>query len=407
MSFCLFLAGKAHDAGVAPRLSSLVSTAVIATAIAAVWIGTGAIWTAGACVAVAGIAAAAWKESALGREATLALVCAAGAAAAALAMPDGETPLWMFIPVLVVLVHLYALQVGAGSVRAHAFVMLLLAGFLAGTVEAGFRALYADAAPAVEPPSAPPASPADQRGRYLAGLIPPGAFRGYPPGWSVPIGRVRGTTPPYEKPAGVFRVLAMGSSSTEGFELAGNEETWPGALGIVLDASAGPGRYEVINAGVGGMTTFQMILNFRKEMVRYDPDLLILYVAGNDQLYTLGPFTARQIFELSGHKDVRETLRPPSASVAAMSPANAAAVRLQRVLSRFYVYRLLRRPIVDARRMQEESGAFNLSVTGFRAVPPEDFTANLEAFAETCADRGIRLWLVGEGSRMNLSPYKS
>ncbi len=82
---------------------------------------------------------------------------------------------------------------------------------------------------------------------------------------------LRGGPMSMEKPAGVKRVLCLGSSSTWGPGLE-PEQTYPQRLGRIL----GP-RYEVGNAGWSGYNSFQLAIYLEQVLLRLQPDLVIFY----------------------------------------------------------------------------------------------------------------------------------
>ena len=84
---------------------------------------------------------------------------------------------------------------------------------------------------------------------------------------------------PYEKPAGTYRILALGDSWTFGFRM--NEpDAYPRQMERLLAASAaarGDTRHiEVINAGVVGYSTDQEAAYLRSEGWKYSPDLVLV-----------------------------------------------------------------------------------------------------------------------------------
>ena len=92
---------------------------------------------------------------------------------------------------------------------------------------------------------------------------------------------LRGPERPYEKPVGVTRVLVLGDSLVEAAQV-------PEQDGLVarIEATlnqAEPGRYEVLNGGVGGWGTGQQYVFLTHEGHRYRPDLVIVALfLGND-----------------------------------------------------------------------------------------------------------------------------
>jgi lysophospholipase L1-like esterase len=97
---------------------------------------------------------------------------------------------------------------------------------------------------------------------------------------------LRNPETPYEKPEGVYRVLALGDSWTFGFRM--NEaDAYPRQLERELNERAAERgdirRFEVINAGVIGYSTDQEAAWLRVEGWKYQPDLVLVnYYPVND-----------------------------------------------------------------------------------------------------------------------------
>lgn len=86
---------------------------------------------------------------------------------------------------------------------------------------------------------------------------------------------------PYQKPAGVHRILILGDSFVEGVQVHA-EATVSRRLEALLNAS-GDGAVQTINAGIGAWGTTQELLFLRHEGLRYRPDLVALvFYTGND-----------------------------------------------------------------------------------------------------------------------------
>ena len=85
------------------------------------------------------------------------------------------------------------------------------------------------------------------------------------------------------KDPGVVRVLCLGASTTEG----GNADSWQGSypyqLEQVLEQRTGR-RYEVMNAGMSGWTTAEMLTSWFLLLRDYAPDVLVLHEGVNDLL---------------------------------------------------------------------------------------------------------------------------
>ena len=83
------------------------------------------------------------------------------------------------------------------------------------------------------------------------------------------------------KPAGVFRIVALGDSFTLG-EGVHAEDTWPSRLERVL-LRRHPGRsIQVINAGVNAYDIRQELEHYRRSVREYQPDMVIVAMVWND-----------------------------------------------------------------------------------------------------------------------------
>lgn len=84
---------------------------------------------------------------------------------------------------------------------------------------------------------------------------------------------------PYEKPPGRLRILALGDSQTEGYEVR-QEETWAAGLERYL-AREGVDS-EVFNMGISGFSTAEILAFLESEGVRYKPDVVVYGLFVND-----------------------------------------------------------------------------------------------------------------------------
>jgi len=85
---------------------------------------------------------------------------------------------------------------------------------------------------------------------------------------------------PYEKPAGTFRIIVLGDSFTEGFQVP-LEETFHEVLEKKLN-QGGDGNYEVISLGMSAFGTGQEYLMLKNYGLRYEPDLVIVLMNEGD-----------------------------------------------------------------------------------------------------------------------------
>jgi hypothetical protein len=84
---------------------------------------------------------------------------------------------------------------------------------------------------------------------------------------------------PYEKPAGTKRIVCLGDSFTAGYEVD-LEDCFTRVLERELTAQ---GRaVEVLDAGVSGFGTAEELLYLERELIRYQPDVVVVSFYGND-----------------------------------------------------------------------------------------------------------------------------
>ena len=76
------------------------------------------------------------------------------------------------------------------------------------------------------------------------------------------------------------RILAIGDSCTWGYRVA-DAESYPAVLNARLDALQ-PGRYQVLNAGVPGHTSYQGLVYLRGHGLRWRPAIVIAGYGFND-----------------------------------------------------------------------------------------------------------------------------
>ncbi len=94
----------------------------------------------------------------------------------------------------------------------------------------------------------------------------------------------RGPEPPRSKPDKTVRVLCLGDSGTFGWGV-NDDETYPAFLEKRLNAWADQHaavRFEVINAGVNGYSTFQAVETYRELDPVLDPDIITMSTGRND-----------------------------------------------------------------------------------------------------------------------------
>jgi len=91
----------------------------------------------------------------------------------------------------------------------------------------------------------------------------------------------RGSEWSKEKPENTFRIFTIGGSTTYGAAAIDNQ-TYPFYLQEMYDQSNLGFNVEVLNAGISGETSLDESNAIKKNYVRYDPDLFLVYDGIND-----------------------------------------------------------------------------------------------------------------------------
>ncbi|HET9905936.1 MAG TPA: SGNH/GDSL hydrolase family protein [Anaerolineales bacterium] len=87
---------------------------------------------------------------------------------------------------------------------------------------------------------------------------------------------------PLEKPNGVYRIVALGGSSTYDVSIKDNADTFTAQLEKMLKDDYGYQNVQVINAGVPGYNSWEILVNLEFRVLDLDPDLVIIYEGTND-----------------------------------------------------------------------------------------------------------------------------
>jgi lysophospholipase L1-like esterase len=88
------------------------------------------------------------------------------------------------------------------------------------------------------------------------------------------------------KDAKVFRILALGGSTTYGYLLDGPDDAWPSQLEKMLNDALSKNsnidRIEVINGGLNYGTSAELLLHYLFRDRYLNPDIVIIHTGGND-----------------------------------------------------------------------------------------------------------------------------
>jgi lysophospholipase L1-like esterase len=87
--------------------------------------------------------------------------------------------------------------------------------------------------------------------------------------------------PSFKKTEGIFTILCVGDSTTEGLTVS-KEYSYPSRLQELLDQYSSDKKYRVINLGYAGVNSSQILNRFEDNIKRYHPDLIVLLAGIND-----------------------------------------------------------------------------------------------------------------------------
>jgi hypothetical protein len=167
-----------------------------------------------------------------------------------------------------------------------------------------------------------------------------------------------------QKPAGTYRVMTLGCSTTFGWGVD-DELTYPARLEAILNDSGH--KVEVINGGQPGYTSFQGLWLWDRTLAKYTPDVVIFgYIVQDSRSVA---YSDRSQATLQQNNDFLK----------------------HNLLYHFRVYQMLRAAI-DTWRIEQKDKATDGGV--FR-VPPEEYVENIRAFKARADAIGAKFVLFG------------
>jgi lysophospholipase L1-like esterase len=194
---------------------------------------------------------------------------------------------------------------------------------------------------------------------------------------------------PYTKTAGRLRVITLGDSHTQGYEV-NQHETY----------SAGLERYlrrrgldsEVFNMGISGIGTAEILAFLESEGLRYRPDVVVYGLSSNDFRDNI----RAGLYKLeSGHLEVAKREHAPFAGISAVYYA---LPPLRWLSEHSYAYSITVNSLADAlrrksKRTDEENAAleYAMPVSQMTGVQRALMTALIARMHEVCRANGIRL----------------
>lgn len=200
----------------------------------------------------------------------------------------------------------------------------------------------------------------------------------------------RGEEIELKKPEGVYRIVAIGGSTTFGVYLPW-QQSYPYQLQIELRERFGTDKIEVINAGLTGSTSAESFHRMVTQVLPTDPDMVIIYHAFNDLL----PRMFNDYQEDYYHFRKSDPHNPPG-------------------LTRFYSYRLLLRVLSPSMfhenynlisrvwKMENLPDTDTQRVQNFLDSSNDAFKSNIENIALLLKGKGIEVVLASFGMNVNL-----
>jgi len=190
-----------------------------------------------------------------------------------------------------------------------------------------------------------------------------------------------------EKKAGILRIVCLGGSTTYGSGVKDNGQTYPAQLNRMLSHDAayrieGYRQCEVLNLGVGGYTSAEVLANLHFFALPLKPDVVLIQSAINDvapRLYDRFDFS---------YEHFRKPMEPLHANWLARQFYRSRLVVLSGwLLGCFEPLTLQARtqlPLPPADRLEEN----------FRRNGPEAYRRNIEAAIVLAGAAGCRVWLL-------------
>jgi lysophospholipase L1-like esterase len=131
----------------------------------------------------------------------------------------------------------------------------------------------------------------------------------------------------HQEKGGAFRILCLGDSSTYGTGASDRDKySYPAQLQELLDKSGMCGKFEVINLGLPGENSSQLLGGLEKNISRYKPDMLIVMIGINDP------------WDLQGSRIIE---------FYKASPLKRGLMKLDLMLNKIHLYRLLKLAMIS------------------------------------------------------------
>jgi lysophospholipase L1-like esterase len=183
---------------------------------------------------------------------------------------------------------------------------------------------------------------------------------------------------------GVYRILCLGGSFTYGWPYVNQEwVAYPACLERSLNNRAeDENKFEVINAGIGGYTSYQGLFYFKNRLYRLNPDLITICFGANDTN------NSNDVDTFCSDKEYYERLRDLS--------DNKVLSGIKQHLNNLRVYALMEKLIINTKK---------IFIKPRIRVPPRDFGDNLAEFIKLSEEQNFKILFILE-PHINLSDFE-
>jgi len=207
----------------------------------------------------------------------------------------------------------------------------------------------------------------------------------------------------YAKPANTIRVLSLGDSHTQGYEVR-QDFTFSAVLERFLNHHSV--KAEVINSGVSGFSTAEELVLLENEGIKYNPDVVVLGFFANDYVDNL----KAGLFDLDSHNNLIEEKYQHIPGVLIQNVIYSIPA-VQWLSENSYFYSLLFNNIwiyFKTKISQDAQAEYAVSTGATTSGYPVALTAALiERMRRFCEKRGIRLIVIDIPSLSEQYHYKS
>ena len=191
-----------------------------------------------------------------------------------------------------------------------------------------------------------------------------------------------------EKPENVYRIVALGGSSTYDVSIKDNQQTFTAQLEQKLKEEYGYENVQVINAGVPGYNSWEILGNLEFRVLDLDPDLVIIYENTNDVHARLVEPSAYRGDDLGR----RRAWQVPNVSVWEHSALLRIVSRILNITRQVSVDDFASAPTYVSWPFESRLEEFNLDpVEVLKENPPIYFRRNLENMIAVAKEHDIQI----------------